>query len=168
MTTLVPFLLFCQALGALAGAVAAVWSEFVYIRAMRDGRMDAAEREHLEVVGKGLRFGMLLFLISSFGLVVTAYMRHTSVQPALTADYWTFTILALLIIWISWALSRRHISFSFGSAIIFSAWWFLAYLALGWIPPLSFGSALAFFIVATAILYAVLAYLRFISLQKRA
>lgn len=168
MVTLVPFLLFCQVLGALVGAFAAAWSEFVYIRAMRDGRIDTAEREHLDVVGKGLRFGMLLLLVSSLGLIIAVYVQQASIQPARTADYWIFTMLAILIIGISWALSRRQISFSFGSAVVFSAWWFLAYLMLGWVPSLSFGAAVAFFVVATAILYAVLAYLRFVSLQKRA
>lgn len=166
MAILVPFLLFCQVLGALVGAFAAAWSEFVYIRAMRDGRIDTAEREHLDVVGKGLRFGMLLLLVSSLGLIIAAYVQQASIQPARTADYWIFTMLAILIIGISWALSHRQISFSFGSAVVFSAWWFLAYLMLGWVPSLSFGAAVAFFVVATAIFYAILQYARLLILHK--
>lgn len=166
MANLVSFLLFCQVVGALSGAFIAVWSEFVYIRAMRDGRIDSAEHEHLDVIGKGLRFGMILLLVSSLGIIATAYVQRLRVQPALTADYWIITILALLIIGISWALSQRKISSTFGSAIIFSAWWFLVYLSIGWIPPLSFGSTVAVFVVATTVLYAMLAYLRFLLLQK--
>lgn len=166
MTALVSFLVFCQVLGALTGASTAVWGELAYIRAMRDGAIDAAERAHLNVIAKGLRFGMLTILLSSFGLVVTAYLLQTDPQPALSPEYWTVIILALLVTGISWALSRKRISFAFGSAIIFTGWWFLAYLTLGWMPPLSFGGAVAFYVVATGIFYAVLQYARFLLLDS--
>ena len=81
----------------------------------------------------------------------------------MTPSYWTFVALALLIISVSWALSRRHISFTFGSASIFTAWWFLVYLSFGWLS-LSFGAAVMSFVVATAIFYAVLYYARLLAL----
>ncbi len=167
MTPFISFLVFCQALGASTGALSAVWSELAYVRAMRDGKIDVAERAHLHSIGRGLRFGMFLLLLSSFGLIVTSYVLQATLQPALSASYWTLIALALLIILISWALSRRRISFALGSAIVFTAWWFLAYLTLGQLPPLSFGAAVAFFIVATVIFYALLEYGRFLSLHKR-
>ena len=75
-------------------------------------------------------------------------------------------MLALLVVGVSWALSRRHISFAFGSAIIFTAWWFLAYLTLGWFSPLSFGSAVALLVVSTAVIYALLHYLHLLAASK--
>jgi len=159
MTTLISFLVFCQAFGALVGALTAVWSELAYVRAMRDGKMDVAERRHMDIIAHGLRYGMTLLLLASLGLVIVAYVQQNSLQPALTPAYWTLIVLALLVVGISWALSRRHISFAFGSAIIFTTWWFLAYLTLGWLTPLSFGSAVALLVVATAITYALLYYL---------
>ena len=50
MTTLTSFLVFCQALGASIGAFTAVWSELAYVRAMRDGKIDVAERAHLRSI----------------------------------------------------------------------------------------------------------------------
>lgn len=167
MTATVTLLVFCQALGAFIGAFSAVWGEIAYLRAMRDGAIDVAERAHLRIIAGGLRLGMLLILLSSFGLVVAAYVLHTSLQPALSASYWTLIALVVLVILISWALSRRRISFVFGSAIVFTAWWFLAFLTLGQFPPLSFGAAVAFFIVATAIFYVVLQSGRFFALRKK-
>ena len=67
MDTLVSFLFFCQALGALGGALAAVWGEASYIRAVRAGHLDRAERAHLDAIAKGLRFGMVLLLLASLG-----------------------------------------------------------------------------------------------------
>ena len=125
MAAFVPYLVFCQALGAFFGALMAVWSEIVYVRAMRDGKIDTAERAHLDVIAKGLRFGMTLLLLSSFALVVVDYELKLPLQPALSSSYWFSITLALLIVGVSWALSRKTITFALGSAIIFSSWWFL-------------------------------------------
>ncbi|MDP2665860.1 MAG: hypothetical protein Q8P23_04520 [bacterium] len=166
MNALVPFLVFCQALGASIGAFTAVWSEIAYIRAMRDGHIDTAERAHMNVIARGLRFGMMLLLLASLALVVLDYYLRVSLQPALSASYWTSTMLALLIIYIAWALSSRRVSFAIGSAVIFTAWWFLAFLTIGQLPVLSFGSAVAVFIVATAVFYGLLQYGRMLVLRK--
>lgn len=167
MQALVPYLVFCQTLGAFIGAFTAVWSEIVYIRAMKDGRVDVAERAHLDGIARGLRFGMTLLLLASFGLVVVEYELHVPLQPALAPSYWVSMTLALLIIGVSWALSRKFISFALGSATIFSAWWFLAFLTIGQLPALSFGASIAFLVVATGIFYALLQYSRFLILPKR-
>jgi len=166
MTALIPFILFCQALGALIGAGTTVWGELAYLRALRDGKIDHAERAHLRIIAHGLHFGMTLLLISSLALVVAAYLLHAAVQPAVMPSYWALIMFALLIIYVSWALSRGHISFAYGSALAFTAWWFLAYLTLGWIPPLSFGATVAFFVVATVIFYGVLQYVRMLAHPK--
>lgn len=161
MPTLVTFLVFFQALGACIGTFSALQGELAYIRAMRDGKIDVAERRHLDALARALRFGMTLLLVASLGLVVAMYAAHASLQPALTPSYWTLIALALLVITISWALSRRHVSFAMGSALAFTGWWFLAYLTLGWLPPVSFGAAVALFVIAAAIFYAVLSLARF-------
>ena len=149
-----------QALGATIGVVSAVWGEIAFARALRDNTIDGAERAHLRHVARGLRFGMFVLLLASLGLVVLAFERHLALQPALQSAYWVEMLLALLIIVISWALSKKRISFALGSAAIFSAWWFLAFLTLGQLPYLSLGAALALYIVATAILFGILWYAR--------
>lgn len=166
MTTLVYFLVFCQALGALSGACMAVWSELAYMRYMRDGKIDHAERAHLNVIAHGLRFGMSLLLLSSFALVIVMYLLHATQQPALTASYWILIVLAILIISVSWALSRRRISFALGSAVIFTGWWFLVFLTFGQLPALTFGAGVALYIVGVAILYALFHYARFLLVPK--
>lgn len=167
MDPLISFLAFCQVLGAFIGAFTAVWSELAYARAMRDGRIDTAERAHLHIIGRGLRFGLSLLLVASLGLVVAAYAFHAALQPALTASYWTLVALVLLIVGVSWALARRRVSFALGSAVLFAAWWFLVYLTIGQLPPLSFGAAIGLFAISTALFYAVLQYSRFLILRKR-
>ncbi|MFZ3044064.1 MAG: hypothetical protein WA058_03075 [Minisyncoccia bacterium] len=166
MPELVPLLVFCQALGAVTGACTAVWSEIAYVWAMRDKKIDSAERTHLNILARGLRYGMTLFLLSSLALVVEAYVLQLSPQPALSAGYWISITLALLVVGTSWALSRHLISFPLGSATVFTSWWFLAYLTLGQLPSLSFSTALAILVVVTAVFYAVLQYGRFLALRK--
>lgn len=167
MATLVFILILCQALGATIGAVAVVWAEIAYVRDMRDGKIDTAERAHLRAIAHGLRFGMTLVLVSSLVLVGLAYVLHTSRQPASTSSYWLLIVLALLITFVSWALSRKRISFALGSAVAFTGWWFLALLTFGQIPELSFGAAVAFFVISTAIFYVLLQYARLLAAHKK-
>lgn len=161
--TFIVFLVFCQALGATVGVVTVVWSELAYVKAMRDGKIDTAERKHLIIIGHGLRYGLSLMLLASFGLVVVAYIERAQSQPALSASYWIFMMLALIVIVVASALARRRVSFGVASASLFSAWWFLAYLAFGWLP-LTFGATVMAFVVATVIFYAVLHYARMLAL----
>ena len=167
MPTLIAFILFCQALGAIVGVVGAIWGELSYLKAMRDGRIDHAEKAHLHKIAHGLRWGMTLLLIASLALVSIAYVTRVSDQPALAPAYWSLMVLALVVIYVSWALSRGRISFTLGSAIAFTGWWFLAYITLGLFPLLSFGALIAFFVVATAIFYGILKYARLLAGQKR-
>lgn len=165
MTALVPLLVFLQAFGAVIGTFTAVWSEIAYVRAMRDGRLDEAERAHLRIIGHGLRFGLLLLLLSSLGLVIAAYIAHAA-QPALSPAYWVQLTLVFIIIVISWSISRHRTPFVHLSAIAFTAWWFLLYLTLGKLPPLSFGAFVSYFVIATGILYLILAGVRQYALKK--
>ena len=167
MEALISFVVFCQALGALIGAGATIWGELAYMKAARDGKIDHAELAHLRVIAHGLRFGMTLLLLASFGLVTIAYLLRAETQPALTPGYWTLIAAALVVIYVSWALSRKKISFALGSAIAFTGWWFLAYLTIGWLPGLSFGATVAFLLVATGIFYAILQYARMLAHKKQ-
>jgi hypothetical protein len=118
VSTLVAFLVFCQALGAIVGAVTCVWGELSYVKSMRRGQVDAAERRHLIIIGHGLRYGMSLLLLSSLGLIILAYGERVTTQPALSTPYWTLILLALLVIGVSAALARKRISFGFASAAL--------------------------------------------------
>lgn len=166
MSTFITFVLFCQALGAVIGATTAVWSQVAYIHAIRDGHIDHAERKHLDIIAHGLRWGMSLLLVSSLGLVVVAYLSNAAMQPAVTGSYWSLILFALLILFISLELSRKRITFALGSAIAFTAWWFLVYLSFGQVSPLSFGTTIAFFVVATGVFYGILQYAHFLARPK--
>ncbi|MCX6786568.1 MAG: hypothetical protein NTU85_01975 [Candidatus Kaiserbacteria bacterium] len=166
MNTLVLFLIFCQAFGAFVGVLTSFWGEISYILAMRDGKIDAAERTHLRIIGNGLRFGMTLLLLSSLALIIVSYTLHGALQPAMTASYWIFISFAFLIIGISWFLSRKNISFVLGSAVLLTAWWLLVYLTLGQLS-ISYGAAAALFIVLAAVVYAVLCLIHFLALHSK-
>lgn len=168
MNLIIPILIVCQAIGAIIGAYTVIHGELTYIRATRDGRIDEAERVHLVHIGRGLRYGMLLLLLASLGTVIMSYTSHAAVQPAVTVSYWIFMLLALLVTIVSWALARKHLSLLLGSAVVFTAWWFLVYLAIGLLPSLSVGSAAALFVIFAGIFYAMLRYVRRFALPPKA
>lgn len=160
MADIALFLVMLQAVGTLIGAFFAVRGEIAYIGAMHDGKVDEAEKRHLDHLASGLWYGMTLVLASSLGLVLIAYKLGGEMQPAETSSYWSFIALVLVVTLATWALSRSHLSFSFGSAAVFTGWWFLLYLAVGKLPTVSFGASAALFIVATILFWGLLHYLR--------
>jgi hypothetical protein len=133
---------------------------------MQDQRIDHAEREHLALIARALRWGMILVLIGSIGLVLIDYAYGTPLQPALTTGYWLEMTFALVIIAASWALSRKKVSFWLGSAIAFTGWWSLVLLDLGRAPALGYGASLALYVIATAIIAAILAYARMLTARS--
>lgn len=160
MTALTGGLFFLQAFGAIVGTISVIWAEVSYVHAMRDGHIDAAERQHLRFIGHGLRFGMTALLVASFGISIIAYMGGAALQPALSTTYWMLIALVVTILAVSSALARGKLGFALGSAIVLTAWWFLSYLTLGYLPAMTFGAALALFVVASGVLYAVIFYAR--------
>jgi len=164
--TTITFLISAQVLGALVGVVMTIAGEMAYVKAMKDGRIDAAERGHLDYIGHSLKFGLSLLLLASLGLTIIAYVLHRGVQPALTANFWELTMLSLIVIAGAWALSRKKVPFALGSAALFTAWWFVTFLLLGKVSDLSFGAVLASYLVIGAIIYMVLHYARLLFLRK--
>lgn len=138
----------CQAVGAIIGVGSAIIGEIEYAHASRDGKISEAEHRHLEIIHRGLRFGMSMVLLASFGLVVLAYQAEADPQPVLTTGYWLLMIFAFIIIGASWAMARKVTTVSRGSVVAFTAWWFLAFLTLGQLPISSIGASVAAFIMA--------------------
>ncbi len=163
MVSFISFLIFCQVLGALIGVGTAIWAEIAYMKAMGDGKIDNAENVHLRAIAKGLTFGMTLLLSASLALVIATYFAQANIQPALTTNYWLLIVFAVVAIYATWALSKKCITFALGSAIAFTAWWFLAYVTLGQLSLLSFGVVIAFFVVTVGIFYVILQYARMLS-----
>jgi uncharacterized membrane protein len=95
--------------------------------------------------------------------VITDFVYYLPVQPALTHAYWVEMGLASAIIFFSWALSRKFVRFVLASAAIFTGWWFLAFLVFGRLPEISFGAAIALYVVTTAIITAALSYARILT-----
>lgn len=160
MSALTAFFVYTQALGALGGALAAVWGEIVYVRAVADDCVSAAERHQLNVIAASLRYGMGMMLLSSLALVIISYRSGAALQPALTGGYWLFMIISLGVVYVAKRLAEGRIAHLTGSAVLFSAWWFLAYLSFGLVPALPFGALVALYVFASVVLFGVLQYVR--------
>ncbi len=160
MQTLIGLFAILQAIGAAIGAGGSVFAELFYLQAIRDGHIDVAEKRHMRTIAKTLRAGMLTVLTSSIALVLLAFIYDRNPQPAFTTSYWILMILAFVVIFGSWALSRKKMGATLAAAIAFMGWWFIALLAFGRFPAMSVTSTIGLFVVATAIMAAILHFFR--------
>ena len=156
MSALVILFTALELCGALIGAAFSIRAEYAWLKAMRDGHIDRAERAHLDEIADGLRYGMVLLVVSSIALVFLSYASGAPLQPATTGTYWSMMTVILVIVIAAWAHSHEWIGFSLASAAVFSGWWFLLYLIIGFVPSVSFGELVGAFIASTILLYAIL------------
>lgn len=163
MWVLLNFFALVQAVGAIIGAGGSVVGELAYLKAMQDGRIDGAERRQLAIIARALRYGMILLLLGSIALVLADYSFSLPFIPALTTSYWLLMTLALVVIYFSWALSRRKVAFWLGSAAVFTGWWCIVFLTIGYFPELSYGASIVIYVVATAFFAALLSYARMLT-----
>lgn len=157
------FFALAQAVGAIIGAGGSVIGELAYLKAMQDQRIDHAERAHLKLISRSLRIGMLILLFGSIGLVYADYVFYATVQPALTEGYWIMMTFALFVIAASWAFTSKRIPFWLGSSMVFVGWWSIVLLTIGHFPEVDYGGAMAFYIVAVAIMAVILSFSRTLS-----
>jgi hypothetical protein len=98
--------------------------------------------------------------------VLVEFIYDAPVQRALTSGYWIEMGLVFAIIFFAWALSRKIIRFAISSGAIFTGWWFIALLSFEQLPDMTFGAAVAFYVVVAGIITAFLAYLRTMVMRK--
>jgi hypothetical protein len=163
---LLSFFAILHTAGALIGVGMVTFAEVFYTKAASDGIIDHHERKYLRHLFNGLRFGMTLVLVSSFGLIVLEYLIPNAPQDVLAAPFWTLQTLTLLVLLFGSMLSRKRGAWWFASAAVLTAWWIMLLIDLGFLNQFSYFMYLFTYIAATLIVAALLGYLRILLTPK--
>jgi hypothetical protein len=147
-------------LGALIGTAFTTYAEIFYTRAAADDRIDHHERKYLRHLFQGLKFGMILVLVSGVALIVLEYLVPSAPQTVLTGPFWALQTLIYLIIALAWALSKKKASWWFSSAAILVGWWMMSLIDLGFLNSFNYVQIILAFIFVTFIVAGLLNYLR--------
>ena len=76
-----PFLTISHIVGIVLGVGGATFAEFLYLRALKDGVVDAEEKIILDTTYRIIRIGLFLAVISGFGFLLL--FRFTGAEERL-------------------------------------------------------------------------------------
>jgi len=160
---LIIFFTVLHTLGAALGALGVTFAEILYLKATRDGRVDAREREYIRTTFFALRWGLTLVLLSGVVLGIIEYQNPNAAQGVLFAPLWFQNTLALIIIATGYALAKNRIPWWLGSSALLTSWWFTLVIDAWRSVPFSYLSLVISFIVLTFIAAGALSYVRLLA-----
>src|SRR3989344_1337539 len=164
---LVIFFAAFHTLGAALGVGGITFAEILYVKATRDGRVDAREREYVRATFFALRWGMTVVLLAGVALGLLEYKSPGASQGVLFAPLWFQNTLALVIIAAGYALAKGRIPWWFGSSAALVGWWFMLTIDAWRTIPFSYLSLVIAYIVLVFLPGAVLSYLRFLLSESK-
>lgn len=163
LTSSIVILVLAHMAATLVGVGSITVAEWQYFRALSDGRIDDGERAHLVALFFSLRFALTLVLLTDILLGFAVFLFPHAPEIGLSAPYWFEMFIILSLIIASWLRFHGRIPFWAGSAVAFTGWWYLAGMALGYIPVESFGAAVIGLVVSVAVISGVFSYARFLA-----
>ena len=164
----IPILLALHTLGALIGVGFVTFAEVFYTKAASDGVIDHHERKYLRHLFHGLQFGMVLVIISGFALIVLEYLLPDSPQDVLSAPFWAIQTLTVFVVLLAYLLSKKYVAWWFASAAIFTGWWTILSIDLGYFNQFGYLTILATYLIMTFIVAGILGYCRILLRPKHA
>jgi uncharacterized membrane protein YhdT len=156
----IPFFALLHIVGALVGTVSVTYAEIFYIKAASDGNIDKHERKYLRRLYRGITIGTLILIFAGSALMTLEYLVPYAPQSVLTAPFWTIQILTLLILLMGYIISKKEATWAIGSGIIFTAWWMVLFIDLGFTNSLGYAELFIIYIIAAAIVSGILWYAR--------
>ncbi|MEK7217962.1 MAG: hypothetical protein AAB728_00700, partial [Patescibacteria group bacterium] len=127
----------------------------LYLRAIRDGAIDATERGFLRLTLPVMRAGLILLVLSGFGYLL-AFRLAGDTMRLYSPVFWAKMTIALVLVLNSFLLHIRRIPVGIGSALSFTSWYAALILGSWRGMQASYGSILLLYAVAVAVVGVVL------------
>ena len=153
-------------LGAILGVGTVTFAEIFYTTAASDGIIDHHERKYLRELFHGLRFGMILVLLSGVALVVLEYLVPDAPQLVLEAPFWALMTCTVIVIGLSSMLVQKTAPWRIASSGILVGWWFILLLDLGYMNSLGYVSCMLLYVLTSAVVTAILGYAQMLLKKK--
>ena len=164
--SLITFFATLHTFGAIIGVATVTFAETFYTAAARDGIIDHHERKYLRQLFHGLRFGMILVLLSGVALVVLEYLVPDATQLVLEAPFWALMTLTLIVIGFASMLVSKTTPWRVASSGILVGWWFILLLDLGYMNSLGYINIMLLYVLASVLIAGVLGYAQVLLKKK--
>lgn len=159
-SSLIPLAGALHTLGAVIGAAFVTYAEIFYTFSASDGKIDHHERKYLRHLYRGLKFGLVLVIVSATALIVLEYLVPDAPQDVLLAPFWFLQTLTILILVYGWRLSKGREAWWIASAAILTAWWMMVAIDFGYLNSFGYVMLAMLYVLVTFIAAGILHYIR--------
>ncbi len=163
---ILPFVVAVHAVGTMIGTIMSMYAEIFYIEAAADDKIDHHERKYLRRIFRGMKFGLVLVILSGLALIVLEYLVPHVSSGIIVAPFWAMQTVTALLVGFGFLLSRRQVQWWLASGAILAGWWILLFIDLGRYNSFSYLSILVMYAVMTFVFAGVLWYARYLARQS--
>lgn len=153
-------------IGVALGVGGATFGGILYLKAMKDGKIDPMEGEWLGVIFTVLRIGLVIAVISGFGFFIE-YRLTGQEERLLDPKLWAKMTIILVLVSNALLIQMRRIPMWLGEALSITSWYGALVLGIMRGADYSYFTFLFFYAIAVVIVIGILSVIKRLYLGKR-
>jgi hypothetical protein len=160
------FLITAHLIGVALGVGGATFGGILYLKAMKDGKVDPMEGEWLSVIFTVLRIGLVIAVISGFGFFLE-YRFTGQEERLLDPRLWAKMTIILVLVFNALLIQMRRIPMWLGESLSLTSWY--GALVLGIMQGITYPYAtfLIFYIIGVFVVMGILKIIKKLYLGKQ-
>ena len=160
------FLITAHLVGVALGVGGATFGGVLYLKAMKDGKIDPMEGEWLSVIFTVLRIGLAIAVLSGFGFFLE-YRFTGQEERLLNPQLWAKLTIIMILVFNALLIQMKKIPMWLGEALSLTSWY--GALVLGIIRGVDYSYIifLVFYAIAVIIVLGILALIKRLYLGKQ-
>ena len=160
------FLIVAHLIGVALGVGGATFGGILYLKAMKDGKIDPMEGEWLSVIFMVLRIGLAIAVITGFGFLLE-YRFTGQEERLMDPRLWAKLTVILVLVANALLIQMRRIPMWLGESLSLTSWY--GALVLGIIRGVdySYFAFLFFYLIGVVIVIGILSLVKRLYLGKR-
>ncbi|HJL55601.1 MAG: hypothetical protein QGH85_02745 [Candidatus Pacebacteria bacterium] len=152
--------------GVALGVGGATFVGILYMKAMKDGKIDPMEGEWLSVVFTVLRIGLVILVISGFGFFLE-YRFTGQEERLLDPRLWAKMTIILVLVFNALLIQMRKVPMWLGESLSITSWYGALVLGIMQSAVYSYTTFLIYYIVAVFIVVGILKIIKRLYLGKQ-
>lgn len=160
------FLIITHLIGVSLGVGGATFGGILYLKAMKDGKIDPMEGEWLSIIFMVLRIGLGIAVLSGFGFFIE-YRFTGQEERLLDPRLWAKLTIILILVSNALLIQMRKMPMWFGEALSITSWYGALLLGIMRNADYSYFTFLFFYGFAVIIVIGILSLIKKLYLSKQ-
>ena len=153
-------------IGVALGVGGATFGGILYLKAMKDGKIDPMEGEWLSVIFTVLRIGLVILVISGFGFFIE-YRFTGQEERLLDPRLWAKMTIILVLVFNALLIQMRKMPMWLGESLSLSSWYGALVLGIMQSVVYSYTAFLIFYVIAVFVVIGILSIIKSLYLGKK-